>query len=38
MKLIKVDEGKDMRDQARFHLEMIMGTRHVTIIDNKLKR
>jgi hypothetical protein len=30
-------EGKDTRDQARFHVNMIMGTRHVTIVDTKYK-
>jgi hypothetical protein len=38
VKLIKVAEGEDTRDQARYHLKMIMGAHHVTIIDNKLKR
>jgi hypothetical protein len=38
VKLIKVAEGEDSRDQARYHLIMIMGARQVTIIDNKLKR
>jgi hypothetical protein len=30
-------EGKDTREQARFHVKMIMGTRHVTIVDTKYK-
>ena len=30
-------EGKDTRDQSRFHVKMIMGTRHVTIVDTKYK-
>jgi len=30
-------EGKDTRDQSRFHLKMIMGTRYVTIVDTKYK-
>jgi hypothetical protein len=36
--MIKVEEGEDTRDHARYHVKMIMGARHVTIIDNKLKR
>ncbi len=36
--LIKVEKGEDTRDQARYHIKMIMETCHVTIIDNKLKR
>jgi len=30
-------EGKDTRDQSRFHVKMIMGTRYVTIVDTKYK-
>jgi hypothetical protein len=36
VKLIKVEEGEDMRNQARYHIQMIMGTRHVMIRDERL--
>jgi hypothetical protein len=36
--VIKVEEGKDTRDEARYHIKMIMGTQHFMIIDNKFTR
>jgi hypothetical protein len=35
--MIEVRKGEDTRDQSRFHVKMIMGTQHVTIVDNKYK-
>ncbi len=29
--------GKDMRERARFHVKMVMGERHVYIVDTKYK-
>ena len=37
VKLIKIEEGKDTREESRYHIKMIMGTQHVVIIDNKFK-
>ena len=38
-KAIKVydTKGADSRDQSRFHVNMIFGTQHVTIVDTKYK-
>ena len=36
VKLIDTN-GVDSREQARFHVNMIMGMRYVTIIDTKFK-
>src|ERR1700675_4669017 len=30
-------KGVDSREKARFHVNMIVGTRHVTIVDTKYK-
>ena len=30
-------KGVDSREKARFHVNMIMGTRYVTIVDTKYK-
>ena len=37
VKVIPVPEGEDHRDQARYHVKMIMGNRYVRIIDTKFK-
>lgn len=37
VKVIPVPEGEDHRDQARYHVKMIMGNRYVRIIDTKYK-
>jgi len=37
LKVSPVPEGEDHRDQARYHMKMIMGNRYVRIIDTKYK-
>jgi|ERR1035441_10191917 hypothetical protein len=37
VKVMEVPEGQDHRDNARYHIKMIMATQHVMIIDNKFK-
>ena len=37
VKTFEIEKGKDLRDRARFHVKMIMGTQHVLIVDTKYK-
>jgi len=33
----EMKKGEDTRDQSRFHVKMIFGTRHAVIVDTKFK-
>lgn len=33
----EMKKGEDRRDQSRFHVKMIFGTRHAVIVDTKFK-
>lgn len=37
IRTFEMKKGADTRDQSRFHVKMIFGTRHAVIVDTKFK-